>query len=293
MKTPRLVFACNHYVKETFSECLTKRVVRSTEPPSLSDDITSLWLEKYCCRDVIVSPSSDILEGNITITRSNCEKIEFDKDEPFSPVVSTNPEIYRAGFDFDITVKSSRNGQYIFVDWLKDEYRKTKTNLPDRYQIKIWYNRLFVKQYSSKDCPRCCGDGWYAGLFEEGNANAGFAEKANRLVQAFFKYIYTRKQEDGFGSSLLSSIGKYSMSDNQMLRSIINSEIDSFATYYKDKTSTMMLDGYTFNDDEILNSYYITGIEEDNENFSIKVSVRFYTMNENSFSVDIVLPEEN
>ena len=291
MKTPRLVFACNHYVKETFSEVLTKQMVRSTEPPPISDDITDTWFETYCSRDVIVSPNSNVLEGNITVTGSRCEKVEYDKDESFSPAVSINPQIYRIGFDFDIKVKSSRSGQYIFVDWLKN--RPTNTELPERYRIKIWYDRLFVKQYSSENCPRCCGDRWYAGLFEEGTVNAGFAENANRLVQSFFKYIYTRKQEDGFGSSLLSSIGKYNMSDAQMLRSIISSEIDNFATYYKNQTSTMMLEGYSFNDDEILNSYYITGIEEDSENYSIKVKVRFYTMNGNNFSVDIVLPEDN
>ena len=293
MKTPRLVFACNHYVKETFSEALSRQIVRATDIPELplSDDIGDVWRSTYASRDVIFVSSEELGGGNIVITSSQCKEIELDEEEPDMPAVSMTTQKYRASLDYDIKVRPARAGQYIFIDWIKD--RATGTTLPERYEIKIWYDRHFSKQYTEDDCPRCCGDRWYAGLFEGGTVNAEFAEKANRLVQAFFKYIYTRKQEDGFGSTLLASIGKYSTSEENTLRSIISSEIDAFVTYYKNQTSAMMLDGYQFNDDEIINSYYVTNVARNEGEYNVTVRVRFYTMNGNDFSVDIVLPEEN
>lgn len=289
MKTPRLVFACNHYVKETYSENFTKQVERSTVAPELSESIDEIWLQKYCYRDIIISPDDNLPDGNIIITDSECKSVAYDKDEPFSPVFSLNTVTYREGYDYDIVVKSARKGQYVFVDWIKD--RATNTELPEMYQIKLWYDRHFSKQYSTNDCPRCCGDRWYAGLFESGATNAELIGDANRLIQAFFKYIYTRKQDDGFGSTLLSAAGKYTTADEKMLGSIISSEIDAFAVYYKNQTSVMMLEGNKFSDDEILTNYYISDITM--EDYSIKARVRFYTKSGSDLSVDIVLPDEN
>lgn len=289
MKTPRLVFACNHYVKETYSENFTKQVERSTVTPELSESIDEIWLQKYCYRDIIISPDDNLPDGNIIITDSECKSVAYDKDEPFSPVFSLNTVNYREGYDYDIVVKSARKGQYVFVDWIKD--RATNTELPEMYQIKLWYDRHFSKQYGANDCPRCCGDRWYAGLFESGATNAELIGDANRLIQAFFKYIYTRKQDDGFGSTLLSAAGKYTTADEKMLGSIISSEIDAFAVYYKNQTSVMMLEGDKFSDDEILTNYYISDITM--EDYSIKARVRFYTKSGSDLSVDIVLPDEN
>lgn len=290
MQTPRLVYACNHYIKETYSETLTKQMDRSTKTPELSDNIDENWLKKYEFRDVLITPQSNLPEGNIIITSSLCNSIEYDKDEPFSAMVSANSKVYKEGYDYDLVVKPAKVGQFVFLDWIKD--RATHSVLPHRYNIKLWYERHFSKQYKASDCPRCCGDNWYAGLFENGMVNAELVSDANRLIQSFFKYIYTKKQADGFGSTLLTSLGKYNVDEEQMFRSIISSEIDAFVTYYKNQTSVMMLEGDKFNDDEILESYYVTDISRDKGEFCIKVKIMFYTKQGAALNVSIVLPEE-
>lgn len=293
MNTPRLVFACNHFVRENFSEKLSKYVTLSTTPPEAhteSSDMNDFWYQKYIYRDVIISPSDNLPEGSITVTNVFCQSVDYDKFKPSLPMLTADSKIYRQGVDFDIVVKSARLGEYVFVDWLRD--RKSGFDLPVRYNIDIWYDRCFTKQYNPNNCPRCCGDRWYVGLFERGMTNSELITDANRLAQAFFKYIYTKKLDNGYGSTLLESLGKYSTADEEMLRSIISSEVDGFATHYKNQTSVMMLNGASFSDDEILVAHYITSVEKDDE-FTVKVGVKFFTQKGSELNVSLILPEED
>ena len=297
MNTPRLVFACNHYIKETFNETLSKRIMRSENQPD-----SEVWKSAYLYRDVLVSPGTITDKGSIVITSIKCESsADLDKYQAETTgftFLKVNPVKYIQGYDYDITSEFKSAGQYIYIDWRIDGRHPGDANTPDSlyYIVNVEYERHFAHQYSSTDldnlCPRCCGDGWYVGLFEQNMANATLITEENRLVQSFFKYVYTRKTSTGYGSTILSIPGKCSTADEQTIYSLISTEIDNFSTYYKNQTSTMMLDGCKISSEEILHSYDIMSMDIDKEMYSVKVKIRFYTMAGSKLDVDIILPEE-
>lgn len=298
MNTPRILFACDHYIKETFNENLTSTRLYGGKIP---DDVSPQWQETYVCRDVLTSPEIIKAEGNIVVTHLKCESCGAPDNREHSEnftFLNTNSVKYVEGYDYDLVSELRSTGQYIYIDWRKDGRHPGDSNSPDSlyYIVNLDYERHFSHQYSGtsiKDlCPRCCGDGWYVGLFEQNMINATLIKEENRLIQSFFKYIYTRKTSTGYGSSMLSLPGKYSTSDEQTVYTLISGEIDNFSAYYKNQTSALMLDGYKFADEEILHSYDIISMNIDKEAHSVNVKIRFYTMAGSKLNVDIILPEE-
>lgn len=299
MNTPRLVYACNHYIKETFNETLSKTQSRSQQKPS---NVPKEWSDTYCYRDVLVAPGVIPGEGNIVITNLKCKSCvapdEYQLNNPSFSFLNISSVKYVQGYDYDLVNEFKSTGQYIYIDWRKSGRYPGDSNTPDSlyYIADIEYERHFSHQYSGTDpedlCPRCCGDGWYVGLFEQSMANATLINEENRLIQSFFKYIYTRKAPTGYGSTMLSLPGKYSTVDEKTLYSLISGEIDNFSAYYKDLSSTMMLEGYKLSNEELLHSYHIIEMNVEENSHTINVKIRFYTMAGRKLNVDIVLPED-
>ena len=295
MNTPRIVFACNHYIKETFEETLSKRMKYSGIAP---DNMTPAWEEKYLARDVLISPGTVAGKGSIVITDIKCKSSANITEEEERAVefsfIQVNPVSYIQGYDYDLVSEFKTEGQYIYIDWRKSgRHPDANTGaMSVHYIVDIKYDRHFSNQYEPKQCPRCCGDGWYVGLFEQNMSNATLVKEENRLIQSFFKYIYTRKTATGYGSSILELPGKYSAVDEKTMYSMIDSEIEAFSNYYKNQTSTLMLNGDNISDEEILHSYHIISMELIEDTYSVDVKIRFYTMAGSKLNVDIILPEE-
>ena len=296
MVEPRVVYACDHLIQEIFDEAVELKCEFSVnhKPDDLSEDELKEWDKTYICRDVVFSnkkmldQKSAILKGIISPVKIVCS----DYEEPMSYQdenavnLPADAKLYTSS-DFDIQSVFTSTGQYIYLDW------KRGMNHPEgKYTAQITYQRICNEAYTASECPRCCGDGWYVGLFESGNTNATTIRDENKIVQSFFKFIYTKADKNGYGSNILSLPGKYDSSDIQTLCASVTTEISRFETHYKNQLSSMVLDGYTASDDEILRSINLLNIDTESDLNAINVKVRFYTQAGSKLDVDIVLPED-
>ena len=162
-------------------------------------------------------------------------------------------------------------------------------NPPSMYLITLGYTRVVNKLYDENECPRCGGEGWYVGIFENGNINPSSVSGGNKLVQSFLKYIYTKKLASGYGSRITGIPGKYSMNDVEMINAEVQSELMSFKDYYTDKISAAVLNGKKVEDSEKLVSQTVSNIEIDEENKAIKVTVTFSTKDGSLGSVNLTV----
>ena len=278
MFEPRIIYACNHYIVESFIEAA---VLPVTEIGDSQEDSV------YSRKDQLIPNSLFKKNGTITITSAECIEASEVIDEILQ--FSVNCKTYYLGEHFNITYEMKAEAeefkQYVYINWLKD----TVPEPPKLYSAEIQYVRVISKLYDETDCPRCSGDGWYAGIFESGNINPSKVTDKNKLVQTFLKYMYTRKTDKGYGTRMLEIPGKYDLTDKEFINNIIRDEIMSFKDFYTNKTSSMLVKGYSFTNGEILKAMSVSDVEIDTENMRIKTTVTFLTADSGRSSVDLMI----
>lgn len=287
MVEPRVVYACNHYIVESFDENI--EVFIDTDNEVYRDPVQP---EPYSCKDTIPFFSNRNIteEGIATIKNINCYSVPgfITENGVSTPVISGSCDVFSAGehFDVDQVIKQNEKRgvfQSISILW----YRGVTP--PDMYMLNIDYSRTVNKLYEENECPRCGGEGWYVGVFEDGNINPSSVDGGNKLIQSFLKYIYTRKLDSGYGSRMTSIPGKYNMSDSEIINMAIQTELMSFKDYYTDKISTAILNGQKVSDSERLVSQTVSNIEIDEQNRAIKVVVTFGTKDGTLSSVNLMV----
>lgn len=296
MTEPRVVYACAHTVSEHFTELFNgKRDFSNELAKETMFDTTEeydTWKEKYCGRDALMSTYNLKQlgkEGVLQVKGAVIQDIQKGTPEQEEAGVIIYPNdgcSYIEGVDYDLCTVTMESEQYIYVDWIKGGRR------PNYYIYDVAYDRYLNKKYSREDCPKCCGDGWYVGIFERHAANASTIIEENKLIQSFFKFVYTRKIGT-YGSTLTDLPGKYNVTEIQSIHAEISSEIARFETYYRDKISVAQLDGYAVAPNEMLRSITIAEIIMSEETQALEVQLRFSTMAGNGFDVDLILPEES
>lgn len=278
MNNPRLVFSCDHYIKESYDE--TSSYTTTHNGMAYAD-------EKYSSHDVLLRPKNFPPNNTITVTSSQITDIAQSNGD--IQVFTTALKHYTEGIDYDISISFGEDGQYMFVNWIKGASAPEENA---EYIVELQYTRIFTKQYSLTHCPRCCGDGWYVGIFEQGKVNSSLIQGENNIIQSFFKYIYTRKQADGYGSNMLNIPGRYNATQETELRAAIMSEIDNFETYYKELESSLLLDGYPLTDTERLRGTSLTNLEIIPQEHLVKVEVVFFTAAGGTLSVSLSASDE-
>lgn len=282
MFEPRIVYACNHYIVENYNESMTITV---TGGDMVEDDV-------YRRKDVLIPNAMFLKDGVITVQSAECmeaQGIETLDDGEDVLILSTNCKTYYLNEHFDIgyEMRAENNNefkQYIYIKWLKGDF-----DLPNLYSAEMCYIRTISNLYDKNNCPRCNGDGWYAGIFESGNVNPSKVSDKNKLVQTFLKYIYTKKTDTGYGTRLTEVPGKYDLVEQEFINIVVRDEIMSFSKFYTDKISSMMLKGYSFSDGEILKAMSVSDIEIDVEEMQIKVTVTFLTADGSRNAVDLMV----
>lgn len=282
MVEPRVVYACNHYIVESFNE--------NAELFMCGDERRETGENSEYSRMDAVLPNKNISkDGVITIDTISCYSVsEYITDgEEKIPVISADCEVFTQGEHFDIVQKAEMTDagflQTSYIKWYSDVIP------PEMYMANINYARTINKLYGENECPRCGGEGWYVGIFEDGNINPSVVSGGNKLIQSFLKYIYTRKLDSGYGSRMTSIPGKYNMSDSELINIAVQNELMSFKDYYTDKISTAILNGHKVDDSERLVSQAVSNIEIDEENRAIKVSVVFGTKDGTLSSVNLII----
>lgn len=296
MQEPRVVYACNHNIIESFEELYDKQLSYTGHIPS-ADEFESAaeheeWKRLHTGRDVLFGPedlaklnkSGTVSANEVTILDIN-PVTEYQQSIGMISYV-TNGYGYKEGVDFEISTAFKSTGQYLYLDWLSGGMH------PEYYIAKLQYTRSLNETYAAESCPRCCGDGWYVGLFEIANTNASIVKDENKLIQAFFKFIHTRKLDSGYGSTISKLPGKYTTADEQELYSMISDEIAQFEKYYKNKISALMLNGYAASEEEQLKGQSLVDMEIDDETHVVEVQVRFFTMANSQLDVNLILPKD-
>ena len=229
-------------------------------------------------------------EGIATVKNINCYSVgSIEEDGVKIPIISGNCDVFSAGEHFDVkqTMKQRGNGtgffQSITIHWYSD------VTPPEIYMLDIDYSRTVNKLYEENECPRCGGENWYVGVFEDGNINPSSVSGGNKLIQSFLKYIYTKKLDTGYGSRITSIPGKYNMNDSDIINMAVQTELMSFKDYYTDKISTAILNGHKIDDSERLVSQTVSNIEIDEQNRAIKVVVTFGTKDGTLSSVNLMV----
>lgn len=272
MVEPRVVYACNHYVVESFRE--------NAEVFMSGDENRSLGDKYYSRRDKLL-PNDDMQkDGAITIDSIFCMTAsEFiDDGGKKLPLIDPNCKVFAQIEDFDV-VQTPESTE---ICWRID-------TPPEMYIVYMSYVRVINKLYEPHKCPRCGGEGWYTGIFEDGNINPSVVSGANKLVQCFLKYIYTKKLDSGYGSRITSIPGKYNLDNGELANMAIQSELMSFKDYYTNKISAEILNGQEVSDSEKLVSQVVSDIEIDKENRAIKVVVTFATKDGSLNSVNLMV----
>ena len=284
MVEPRVVYACNHYIVESFDEnvelfmCGDER----RDLPSESDT-------EYSRMDAVLPNNNLPKDGIITIGNINCYSISeyITEDNEKLPLISGDCDVFSPGEHFDVVQATEMTD----VGFIQTAYIKWYPEItpPEMYMLNMSYYRTVNKLYEENECPRCGGEGWYVGVFEDGNINPSSVDGGNKLIQSFLKYIYTRKLDSGYGSRMTSIPGKYNMSDSEIINMAIQTELMSFKDYYTDKISTAILNGQKVGDSERLVSQTVSNIEIDEQNRAIKVVVTFGTKDGTLSSVNLMV----
>lgn len=281
MVEPRVVYACNHYVAESFNEI--------AEIFMFDDGNRRPENERYSRQDKLLPNTNIQKDGIITINSAYCSSVSecIDDNEQKVPLMSSDCKVYTQGEDFDIVSVwgevESNPERLTYVCWSLD------VEPPEMYMICMDYTRVVSELYEEHKCPRCGGEGWYTGVFEDGNINPSVVSGANKLVQCFLKYIYTKKLESGYGSRITSIPGKYNLDNGELANMAIQSELMSFKDYYTNKISAEILSGRNVSDSEKLVSQVVSNIEIDKENRAIKVVVTFATKDGSLNSVNLMV----
>lgn len=286
MTEPRVVYACNHYIAESFNEN-AEIFMSGDERRELPDELSQA---EYSRMDAILPNNNMPADGIITITSVDCYSVKEyvdDEDGGKTPLMSSDCEVFVQGEHFDVSqsaeMKDTGLLQTAYIKWYPE------VTPPEMYVANLSYTRTVSELYEDYKCPRCGGEGWYVGVFEDGNINPSSVKGGNKLVQSFLKYIYTKKLDSGYGSRITSIPGKYNLADSELINIAVQNELMSFKDYYNDKISTAILNGYSIDDSERLVSQTVSDIEIDEANRAIKVVVTFSTKDGSLGSVNLMI----
>lgn len=201
----------------------------------------------FPCDHTVVSKATEY--GNISIKRSYNE-LNLDK-------VPVNTEILRIDRVFDAENREYFNGinynQNInsnIIEWVKDADKSP--SFGDEYYIQCAYIRTSIVKYEQSKCERCCGNGWYADILNEGN-NVELAEGIQKLTQDFMKILFTSKSDDSdYGTTLTDLIG--STENSSIVASEIVKALREAEQVIKSRHQDNIINGVSVNAEEALST---------------------------------------
>ncbi|MGL5713942.1 MAG: hypothetical protein ACRCX2_13050 [Paraclostridium sp.] len=148
-------------------------------------------MNSYGCIEMHRSSS----ELNVDIVPANNKVLRIDR------VFSDSKEYFE-------NIHYRQNTNPNIVEWIKDS--SDIPSLNDKYHVQCAYIRTTVVKYSATECIRCCGNGWYADLFESEDKMKEVSD-IEKLLQSFIKALFTDRSEDGYGTNIKDIVGR---SDN-------------------------------------------------------------------------------
>lgn len=128
-----------------------------------------------------------------------------------------------------------------------------------------------VKEYTLEICPRCGGNAWYVGLFENNGSIVRKMTGINKLVQDFVKILLTYKA-DGYGSTLLDVPGM-NISNEGTLTSAVLTNIYECEDKYKQIQLSDISSGSQLSNEEKLKNIILNEIDINIDIGAIFVSI--------------------
>jgi hypothetical protein len=192
--------------------------------------------------------------------------------------------VYQLNSGSNATVTYKKNVDYTFAD---NSITWISTHRPangESYQCEAWANNRTTIDYTENPelCDRCYGQGWYVDMMPSGYRRLEVATGINKLVQDYIKILYTRRQDDGYGTYLIDMSGTDVYDENQFLTDIA-AELTS-AALQLEKTQALMLaeNATALTAEETLSSVEVTSMEYDKGESVVYVSITLTSLASNS-----------
>lgn len=201
-----------------------------------------------------------------------------------SGIISDVFYVYQTNTGNNATITYRSGVDYTFSDnnitWISNHRPVNDTT----YSCEVWLNKRTISDYSENPqlCERCYGQGWYVDMMPSSHNRLEIAAGINKLVQDFIKILYTRKQDDGYGTNLLDMAGTTVYDEDSFLADI-STELTSAALQLENIQAAILAENSSaLTLAETLSSMEVNSMEFDKEDGAVYFSITLTSCAEDS-----------
>lgn len=226
--------------------------------------------------------SVESVAGTVSVSRTAGADTDLIGDTVVSSVLCVYQMLTNAmkffidGTDFQLINNNS-------IKWLAEGVAPEDESV---YFVEYISSRRVAESYELEACPRCAGNGWYAGILESSSVILSGLDKT---VQDFLKIIFTDKDAStGYGSSFSSILGSPITSEYDMVTEV-TAALNDCVTQLQNRQASATSSGVTLSDEEILVSVELTDYEYDAINSGLIVEFTFKNASNNSATLTLII----
>lgn len=158
-----------------------------------------------------------------------------------------------------------------------------------KYEVVVNRKETVSRQYSSRDCPMCNGNGWYTGIVTvdgRNDASPPLLYLGEKVLHALLTPKGSHSFDKTYGSNLVKMIGK-SFYNKERLRETIINDVKSVEKYIIKSQARQQVDGRKISSHELLRAVEIKSIEFNDTLLEVKVTLVIYSMDGSPLTVRI------
>ena len=175
---------------------------------------------------------------------------------------SNNVKLFIKNIDYQLLNHNS-------IEWISD-FKPADGTI---YVVEYVISHRIAQSYDIEECPRCDGNGWYAGILPKNQSVT--VSNLNKTVQDFIKILFTDKQADtGYGSNFSQLLGKPIASVEDIVTEI-TAVINDCVVQLQNNQASAMSSGIVLSDSERLLTVDLIDYDYDRVNNGMTMTMNF------------------